>query len=99
MGRPPYGAFDRMVEAAAFRGGLKALVGWSATVGSTGVVHTWDGRKLEPGEIVLLHWVPGLGHQMVQLLRAIRVQHLTPTPLTPADFAGVAPQRHSLDGD
>jgi peptidoglycan/xylan/chitin deacetylase (PgdA/CDA1 family) len=99
MGRPPYGAFDRTVEAAAFRGGLKALVGWSATVGSTGAVHTWDGRKLEPGEIVLLHWVPGLGHQMVQLLRAIRAQHLTPTPLNPADFAGVAPQRHSLDGD
>lgn len=99
MGRPPYGAFDQTVEAAAFRGGLKALVGWSATVGSTGGVHTWDGRKLEPGEIVLLHWVPGLGHQLVRLLRAIRAQHLNPTPLTPADFARVAPQRHSLDGD
>ncbi len=99
MGRPPYGAFDRTVQAAAFRGGLKALVGWSATVGSTGVVHTWDGRKLEPGEIVLLHWVPGLGHQMVRLLRAIHAQHLNPTPLAPADFAGVAPQRRSLDGD
>ncbi len=99
MGRPPYGAFDRSVQAAAFRGGLKALVGWSATVGSTGAVHTWDGRKLEPGEIVLLHWVPGLGHQMVQLLRVIHAEHLNPTPLTPADFAGVTPQRHSLDGD
>jgi len=99
MGRPPYGAFDRTVEAAAFRGGLKALVGWSATMGGTGRVRTWDGRKLEPGEIVLLHWVPGLGHQMVQLLRTIHAQHLNPTPLTPADFAGVAPQRRSLDGD
>lgn len=99
MGRPPYGAFDRTVEAAASRGGLTALVGWSATVGSTGAVHTWDGRKLEPGEIVLLHWVPGLGHQLVRLLRAIRAQHLTPAPLIPADFAGVTPQRHSLDGD
>ena len=99
MGRPPYGAFDRTVQAAAFRGGLTALVGWSATVGSTGGVHTWDGRKLEPGEIVLLHWVPGLGHQMVRLLRVIHAQHLNPTPLTPADFAGVAPQHRSLDGD
>jgi peptidoglycan/xylan/chitin deacetylase (PgdA/CDA1 family) len=99
MGRPPYGAFDRTVEAAAYRGGLTALVGWSATVGSTGAVHTWDGRKLEPGEIVLLHWVPGLGHQLVRLLRAIHAQHLNPTPLIPADFAGVVPQRHSLDGD
>ncbi len=99
MGRPPYGAFDRTVQAAAYRGGLTALVGWSATVSSTGGVHTWDGRKLEPGEIVLLHWVPGLGHQMVRLLRAIHAQHLNPTPLIPADFAGVVPQRHSLDGD
>ncbi len=99
MGRPPYGAFDRTVQAAAFRGGLKALVGWSATVGSTGAVHTWDGRKLEPGEIVLLHWVPGLGHQLVRLLRVIHAQHLNPTPLTPADFAGEPVQRRSLDGD
>jgi peptidoglycan/xylan/chitin deacetylase (PgdA/CDA1 family) len=99
MGRPPYGAFDRTVQAAAFRGELKALVGWSATVGSTGAVHTWDGRKLEPGEIVLLHWVPGLGHQMVRLLRVIHAEHLNPTPLTPADFAGEPVQRRSLDGD
>lgn len=99
MGRPPYGAFDRAVEAAAFQGGLKALVGWSASVGSTGAVHTWNGRKLGPGEIVLLHWVPGLGRQMVRLLRTIHAQHLNPTPLIPADFAGVTPQRHSLDGD
>ncbi len=99
LGRPPYGAFNRAVEAAAFRGGLQALVGWSATMGSTGRVHTWDGRKLEPGEIVLLHWVPGLGHQLTRLLRAIHAQHLNPTPLTPADFAGEPVQRRSLDGD
>jgi peptidoglycan/xylan/chitin deacetylase (PgdA/CDA1 family) len=99
MGRPPYGAFDRTVQAAAFRGGLKALVGWSAEVGSTGGVHTWDDRKLEPGEIVLLHWVPGLGGQMVRLLRIIHAEHLNPTPLTPADFAGEPVQRRSLDGD
>ena len=99
MGRPPYGAFDRTVQAAAFRGGLKALVGWSASVGSTGGVQTWDGRKLEPGEIVLLHWVPGLGGQLVRLLRVIHAEHLNPTPLTPADFAGEPVQRRSLDGD
>jgi len=99
MGRPPYGAFDRTVQAAAYRGGLRALVGWSATVGSTGAVHTWNGRKLEPGEIVLLHWVPGLGSQMTRLIRVIHAGHLNPTPLTPADFAGVTPQRRSLDGD
>jgi peptidoglycan/xylan/chitin deacetylase (PgdA/CDA1 family) len=98
MGRPPYGAFDRTVEVAAYRGGLRVLVGWSATMTSSGL-STWDGRPLEPGEIVLLHWVPGLGQQMVRLLRIIHARHLNPTPLVPADFAGVAPQRRSLDGD
>ena len=98
LGRPPYGAFDPAVAAAAYQGGLQTLVGWSATVDSDGI-HTWDGGKLEAGEIVLLHWVPGLGKQMVKLLKAIRAQHLHPTPLTPASFTGQTPQRHSLSGD
>ena len=98
MGRPPYGAFDLAVEAAAYRGGLKTLVGWSATVTSSGI-QTWNGKPLEPGEIVLLHWVPGLGQQLTRLLAVIHARDLTPRPLTPASFAGQAPQRHSLDGD
>jgi peptidoglycan/xylan/chitin deacetylase (PgdA/CDA1 family) len=98
MGRPPYGAFDPTVQAAAYRGGLKALVGWSATVDSHGI-QTWDGRPLTAGEIVLLHWVPGLGQQMTRLLAVIRARHLHPMPLTAASFAGIAPQRHSLNGD
>jgi peptidoglycan/xylan/chitin deacetylase (PgdA/CDA1 family) len=98
MGRPPYGAFDQTVEAAAYRGGLQVLVGWSASVGH-GRITTWDGKPLQPGEIVLLHWVPGLGHQLTKLLAVIHARHLHPMPLTPASFAGTAPQRHSLDGD
>ena len=98
LGRPPYGAFDPTVEAAAYRGGLTTLVGWSATADSNGI-ETWNGKPLEAGEIVLLHWIPGLGAQMVKLLAAIRAQHLVPTPLTPASFAGQVPQQHSLSGD
>ena len=98
MGRPPYGAFDRTVAAAAYRARLKALVGWSATVGSAGV-RTWDGKPLAPGDIVLLHWDPGLGRQLTKLLAVIHAQHLHPMPLTPASFAGTAPQWHSLGGD
>jgi peptidoglycan/xylan/chitin deacetylase (PgdA/CDA1 family) len=98
MGRPPYGAFDRTVAAAAYRARLKALVGWSATVSSTGV-HTWDGKPLEPGEIVLLHWDPGLGRQLTKLLTVIHARHLHPMLLAPASFAGTAPQWHSLGGD
>jgi peptidoglycan/xylan/chitin deacetylase (PgdA/CDA1 family) len=98
MGRPPYGAFDRTVAAAAYRARLKALVGWSATATGAGV-RTWNGKRLEPGEIVLLHWDPGLGRQLTKLLAVIHARHLHPMPLTAASFAGIAPQWHSLGGD
>lgn len=98
MGRPPYGAFDRAVQAAAYRSGLTTLVGWSATE-DRDRIQTWDGGALEPGEIVLLHWVPGLGHELTTLLAAIHARHLHPMPLTPASFVGIAPQRRSLNGD
>ena len=62
-------------------------------------IQTWDGKPLSPGEIVILHWVPGLGHQLTVLLAAIRALHLNPTPLTPASFSGITPQQHSLNGD
>jgi hypothetical protein len=73
-------------------------VGWSVVVDSDGI-QTWDRKGLEPGEIVLLHWVPGLGHQLAGLLAAIRADGLHPMPLTPASFAGQTPQWHSLNGD
>jgi Polysaccharide deacetylase len=98
LGRPPYGAFDRTVEVAAAHAGLTALAGWSATM-SGNRIQTWNGEPLSPGEIVILHWVPGLGHQLATLLKAIRALHLNPKPLTPASFAGIAPQQKSLSGD
>ena len=98
IGRPPYGAFDRKVEVAAARGGLTALAGWSATM-SGNRIQTWNGKPLSAGEIVILHWVPGLGHQLTVLLAAIRALHLNPTPLTPVSFSGIAPQQHYLNGD
>jgi peptidoglycan/xylan/chitin deacetylase (PgdA/CDA1 family) len=98
LGRPPYGAFDPAVQAAAYQGGLKKLVGWSVIMDSHGI-HTWDGKGLEPGEIVLLHWVPGLGGQLARLLGVIHARHLNPEPLTATSFAHTAPQRRSLDGD
>ncbi len=98
MGLPPYGAFNSTVAAAAYRAGLKTLVGWSATVTSAGV-QTWNGKGLAPGEIVLLHWVPGLGQQLTKLLAVIHARHLHPMPLTAGSFAGIAPERHSLSGD
>ena len=98
LGRPPYGAFNHTVEVAAARGGLTALAGWSATMSGT-KIETWNGKPLVPGEIVILHWVPGLGQQLAALVAAIKALHLNPTPLTPASFAGIHPQLKSLSGD
>ena len=98
LGRPPYGAVNRKVEVAAARAGLAALAGWSATM-SGNRIQTWNGKPLSPGEIVILHWVPGVGRQLAVLLAAIRALHLNPEPLTPASFAGIAPQQHTLNGD
>ena len=36
---------------------------------------------------------------MTKLLAVIHARHLHPMPLTPASFAGVAPQRKSLGGE
>jgi hypothetical protein len=98
VGRPPYGAFDRKVEVAAARAGLTVLAGWSADM-SGNRIQTWNGKPLSPGEIVILHWVPGLGQQLTALLAAIRALRLNPTPLTPASFSGIAPQLHYVTGD
>jgi peptidoglycan/xylan/chitin deacetylase (PgdA/CDA1 family) len=98
VGRPPYGAFDNKVEVAAARAGLTALAGWSATM-SGNRIQTWNGKPLSPGEIVILHWVPGVGHQLAVLLAAIRALHLNPTLLTSASFSGIAPQQRPLNGD
>jgi len=98
LGRPPYGAFNRKVEAAAARGRLLALAGWSATM-SGDTIRTWDGKPLSAGEIVILHWVPGLGGQFAALLAQISALHLHPAPLTLASFTGIAAQPRSLSGD
>lgn len=98
LGRPPYGAFNSAVEVAADRSGLGVLVGWSAVMDSNRL-QTWDGRGLEPGEIVLLHWVPGLGGRLTRLLAAVHAAHLHPEPLTAGSFAEISPQHRSLGGD
>jgi len=94
IGRPPPGAISRTVRAAAWQGGLKALVGWSATV-NRNRIRTWNGKGLAPGEIVRLNWAPDLGHQLSTLHAGIRSRHLRPRPLTPASFAGIVPQLYS----
>jgi hypothetical protein len=44
---------------------------------ASGGLQTWNGAgRLHAGDIVLLHFVPGLDGQIARLLGVIRAQHL-----------------------
>jgi peptidoglycan/xylan/chitin deacetylase (PgdA/CDA1 family) len=89
LGRPPYGATNRMVEAAARQAGLRVVVLWSASM-YNGQLTTYDHRPLRAGEIVILHWVPGLFDSVVRLLSLGAAQGLHPAPLA-ASLAAASP--------
>ncbi len=80
MMRPPYGAHDKMVSAEAGSAGMKYMVLWDAEVpmnskgyiGERFSIKTKDGKKLGPGDIILMHWDPGLYNKMELLLKKIK---------------------------
>ncbi|MBX5466369.1 MAG: polysaccharide deacetylase family protein [Firmicutes bacterium] len=80
LGRPPYGGLNETVEQAAAAAGLKGIVMWSASMGPHGLV-TWNGRPVQAGDIILLHWDPGLYRELMTLLQILAQRHLTPAPL------------------
>jgi peptidoglycan/xylan/chitin deacetylase (PgdA/CDA1 family) len=80
LGRPPYGAINDAVSAAARNAGLTTMVAWSA-VDNSGTVQTWNRQRLSDGEIALSHWDPGAGADLAQLVAAARENGLTPAYL------------------
>ena len=80
LGRPPYGAVNANVRTAASEAGLRDVVLWSASMYQSQLT-TYDGRPLRAGEIVILHWIPGLYQSLVQLLGIASAQGLHPAPL------------------
>ncbi len=82
MGRPPYGRVSAAVRAAAAAAGLKELVMWSAEWLPGKGIETWNGGPLQAGDIILLHWVPGVGHELARLLKTLGKDGLHPAPLS-----------------
>ena len=80
LGRPPYGDFNGAVQTAAGKAGLRYLVLWSATM-YNGTLTTYDHGPLRAGEIVLLHWIPGMYASLVKLLDIAARLGLHPAPL------------------
>lgn len=82
LGRPPYGAVDPEVEAAAHAAGLKAIVMWDVVWTPGAGFKTWNGGPIQAGDIILLHWVPGVGKAIQHLLPQLAKENLHPAPLT-----------------
>ena len=85
MLRPPYGDTDAQVVAAAQQCGMRYVVLWSAVLdyNANGVyaanppLETWNGRKLTSGEIILVHWDPGVTGALEYLVNLIRSDGLS----------------------
>jgi peptidoglycan/xylan/chitin deacetylase (PgdA/CDA1 family) len=78
--RPPYGAITPNVLDTAHLAGMSRVVMWSAQM-NHGRLSTYDHRPLRAGEIVILHWVPGLYHDVSRLLRIASARGLHPSRL------------------
>ena len=81
--RPPYGDYDAVVQKEAARAGIKYVVMWDAVM-SGGKLSTYNGGPLSPGDIVLLHWVPGLDGDLTALFHILQQEHLGVASLTDA---------------
>ena len=85
MLRPPYGDTDAQVVAAAQQSGMRYVVMWSAVLdyNANGVytanppLQTWNGGKLTSGEIILVHWDPGVTGALEYLVNLIRSDGLS----------------------
>ncbi len=84
LGRPPYGAVNTAVQIAAHKAGLQDIVMWSAEFDPADPakgLQTWNNQPLSPGEIVLLHWQPGLYNELQNVLSICKKRGLVPAPL------------------
>ncbi|MCY0885137.1 MAG: polysaccharide deacetylase family protein [Firmicutes bacterium] len=83
VGRPPYGAVNGTIRTAARLAGLRALVMWSVEWTPGRGFATWNHGPIQAGDIILLHWVPGVGRAVATLLPVLKARGLTPAPLLP----------------
>jgi len=81
--RPPYGDYDQAVEKIARAAGIKYIVTWNAVM-ANGKLSTYNGRPLSAGDIILMHWVPSLDHDLTRLLALLAKQGLGVASLTDA---------------
>ncbi len=81
LGRPPYGAYDQAVEAAAHAAGLQEIVMWDVQWLPGKGFSTWNGGPIQAGDVILLHFLPGVGKAVQELLPQLAKAHLHPSLL------------------
>lgn len=78
--RPPFGTKDATTLRAAHDCGMKAAFMWKQTV-HKGKVRYQVGNKVQPGDIILMHFRPAFVKDFLAALRAIHRAGLTPALL------------------
>lgn len=78
--RPPRGSWNNETRRAAAACGIRYVVMWSA-MADGGVIRTPGNRPLRSGDIVILHYNPGLPSSLSHLLATIRKLRLKPALL------------------
>ncbi|WP_412751157.1 polysaccharide deacetylase family protein [Krasilnikovia sp. M28-CT-15] len=79
--RPPYGNYDRNTLKAVHDCGLQAAFYWSETVNNGKVRYQTPLHRIQPGDIILMHFRPGFIKDVTAALRAIHDAGLTPALL------------------
>jgi peptidoglycan/xylan/chitin deacetylase (PgdA/CDA1 family) len=91
--RPPFGDKDHTTLQVAKGCGLKAAFMWKETV-DKGKVRYQEGHRVQPGDIILMHFRPAFVKDFLAALHAIKKAGLTPALLEnyiPGATAGIPP--------
>lgn len=78
--RPPFGAFNGNTLRAAKACGMKASFTWKETT-NKGKIRYQDGKHVQPGDIILMHFRPAFVEDFLAVLRVIKRDNLTPALL------------------
>ncbi|MFB9238764.1 polysaccharide deacetylase family protein [Plantactinospora siamensis] len=79
--RPPYGNYDHNTLAAVHDCGLEAAFHWSETVREGKVFYQTPDHRIQPGDIILMHFRSTFVQDVTAALTAIRASGLTPALL------------------
>jgi peptidoglycan/xylan/chitin deacetylase (PgdA/CDA1 family) len=79
--RPPYGAYDTTTLRAVHDCGLQAAVHWSETVDQGKVNYQTALHRIQPGDIILMHFRPAFPRDVLAALLAIQAAGLVPALL------------------